>query len=253
MTQAGSGSWRLYTPDDVDTLARHRAIWGRRPELREVYQEWFKRLLAEVAELEPTVEVGSGPGFFKEFEPRLISTDVVPGDRIDVRCDASALPFRAGSVGALVMVDALHHLSRPIHFLHEAARILRPGGRVAMLEPWITPMSYFLYRCVHHEECRLRVDLADPFSSAAKAALTGNAAIPFLVIRRLRRSGAPLRVRTADAFVGLPYLVTLGFRSSRPTPTAVVRAARRVEAWLRPFGRVLATRALIVLERTVNG
>ena len=31
---------------DTATLARHRAAWQARPELRSVYREWFERLLA---------------------------------------------------------------------------------------------------------------------------------------------------------------------------------------------------------------
>ena len=64
---------------------------------------------------------------------------------MDIRCDADLLPFRPESVGAIVMVDAFHHLARPLDFLAEAARALTPGGRIAMVEPWITLPSWILY------------------------------------------------------------------------------------------------------------
>ena len=252
-TRTSGGASVSFHASDAETLFRHRTIWAARPELRDVYREWFQRLLTEVSGLEPAVEVGAGPGFFKEYAPCLMATDVVPGDWIDVRCDAAALPFRAGSVGALVMVDALHHLRRPLGFLQEAARVLRPGGRLAMLEPWITPASFLLYRYIHHEDCRLGVDVADPFGDAAKTALAGNAAIPFLAVRQLRDGGGPLRLLTIETFVGLPYLVTLGFKRVRPVPSILVRAARVAETWVRPLRRFLATRAFIVLEKPTVG
>ena len=31
---------------EAEVLARHRAVWEARPELRQVYREWFTRLLA---------------------------------------------------------------------------------------------------------------------------------------------------------------------------------------------------------------
>ena len=234
---------------DALTLARHRAAWEARPELRAVYREWFDRLLSAVAARRPVVEVGSGPGFFKECAPALVATDVVPGLSVDVRCDADVLPFRSGSVGAVVMVDTLHHLPRPLDFLAEAARVLRPGGRLAMVEPWITPPSWVLYRFFHQEDCRLGVDVARPFGSEAKAALDGNAAIPYLALAKLRDTGLPLHLVRAEPFVGLPYLATFGFKVGRPLPGFFQGLARAGESALRPLARWLATRIFIVLEK----
>ena len=199
--------------------------------------------------LAPLVEVGSGPGFFKEFAPRLVTTDAAPGPAIDVCADAAALPFAAGAVGALVMVDVLHHLPRPLEFLDEAARLLRPGGRLAMMEPWITPGSFVLYRYFHHESCVLDVDLRRPFHETSKLLLDGNPAIPTLIVRRLRDSRGSLRLRTWEPLLALDHLATLGFRTARRVPQGLVRGARVVEGLARPLRGLLATRAFIVLER----
>lgn len=234
---------------DAATLERRRAAWQARPELRAVYREWFDRILEAVGVRRPVVEVGAGPGFFKAAAPTLVATDVLAGLAVDLRCDADVLPFRSGSLGAIVMVDTLHHLPRPLDFLAEASRALTPGGRIAMVEPWITLPSWILYRFFHHEECRLRVDVARPFASKAKGPLEGNAAIPYLALGRLRDVGPPLHLVRAEPFVGLPYLATFGFRVARPLPAFLQRVARAGERAVAPLTRWLATRIFVVLEK----
>jgi SAM-dependent methyltransferase len=235
---------------DADVLARHREVWAGRPELRAVYGEWFDALLAAVDTRRPVVELGAGPGFFKEYASGLIAIDLVRSPWIDVVAEGGALPLRTASVGAIVMIDTLHHLPAPLRFLDEAVRVLRAGGRLAMVEPWITPCSYVLYRFLHHEDCRLRAELARPFGTSAKRALDGNAAIPLKWLRHVAGGDHGLRLVRAEPFVALPYLVTLGFQRRRPVPAVVMRIARRLETLTRRARGIGASRILAVWERT---
>ena len=42
--------------------------------------------------------------------------------------------LRDGSTDAAVMVWALHHMDKPLSVLKEARRVLRPGGKMLVLE-----------------------------------------------------------------------------------------------------------------------
>lgn len=234
---------------DLDVLQQHRRVWAARAELRSVYQEFFDALLGAAGDRRPIVELGAGPGFFKEYCPRLIAADVLPVDGVDLVCDACALPFTHGSVGAIVLLDVLHHLPRPLDFMTEAARVLAPGGRLAIIEPWMTPASYLLYRYFHHEECRLSIDVARPFATSGKRAFDGNATIPFKLMRHYRTTPPPLQLVRHEPFLALPYLATLGFKRSGPLPRSLIGMARWLETALGPIGRWNATRALQVWEK----
>ena len=244
----------LAVKSDLEFLSRRRKIWDTRPELRGVYQEWFAQLLDCVDGLHPVVEIGSGAGFFKEYCPSLTAVDVVPSEYpVDLIADGCSLPFRSGSVGALVMVDVLHHLPRPLDFISDAARVLRPGGRLAMIEPWITLPSYILYRFFHREQCSLKLDVCQPFGIKEKKAFDGNAAIPYKLLQYLEANVSPLRLIRTSPFIGLPYLATLGFQMKQPIPQPVITAARVCERFFSPLRRLAATRILIVWERAVAG
>ena len=236
---------------DLSFIDQHRAVWKARPELRAVYRELFLRLLSATANCGPIVELGSGPGFFKEFHPSLIATDVIATRWVDAVCDGCSMPFRSESVGAIIMLDVLHHLPHPLKFMNEAARVLAPGGLVAMIEPWITPTSYLLYRYFHHEDCTLQMDIESPFQVAGKKAFDGNATIPYNVVRHFSRtSSAPLNLIRCEPFLALPYLATLGFKRQSPLPEILPKLAGAVEKTLGPLGRWNATRALLIWQKS---
>ena len=145
----------------------------------------------------------------------------------------------------MVCLDLVHHLARPRDFFAEAARVLRPGGRLAAIEPWVSPMSYPIYRWLHEEGCDLGIDPWDPFAAraGAKEAFEGNGALTWRVVRSgdaRQWAGmglGPPRVRALNAF---GYLLTLGFRkgSLLPTGAGAARAPRRrPDASARPAHR----------------
>ncbi len=90
--------------------------------------------------------------------------DILPAAWLDSVCDAHSLPFADACFDNIVMFDVLHHLQRPALFFAEASRVLRPGGRVVMLEPAITPISHVFYAKFHPEP----VDMTeDPLSEGS--------------------------------------------------------------------------------------
>ena len=235
----------------ADWLAAHRAIWSRKPGLRRVYDRWFASLRAACSAT-PIVELGCGPGFFKERHPELIATDTVCSPYTDIVAEAASLPFGSGSVGSLVLLDVFHHLPRPAAFLADAARVLRSGGRVVMVEPWIGLAGRFFYRYLHHEELDLTVDPAAPWPDASKAPMQGNAALPYLYFRaggHLERLGLPLRVIRREPFAGLPWLLSGGFQTFDLLPSRLIGAAERLDRVLSAAAPVTALRCLLVIQR----
>ena len=58
------------------------------------------------------------------------------------RADGSRLPFRTGAVDGCRMERVLQHAADPAAVLDEAARVLRPGGFLAVFEPDWTSLTF---------------------------------------------------------------------------------------------------------------
>lgn len=240
----------------LERFERHRRAWQENPCLRPLYREWYGRVRAHLPPRDrgPWVELGSGPGFAREFIPELQLSDLVRAPWHDHEMSAERLTMRDGSVGALVLFDVLHHLSHPSAFFDEAVRVLVPGGRVVLCEPYLTPLSYLAYRLFHEEDVKLRVNPLAVQGSDQKHPFESNQAIPTLMFGRFRQAFAgrfpQLGVVAIERFAGPSYAVSGGFGRRPLVPLAVWRALYGVERKLPPWVfRLLGFRMLIVVEK----
>jgi SAM-dependent methyltransferase len=121
-------------------MALHR--YGTNP------QSWWEWLAPRLPRAGRVLEVGAGTGeLWRQLTPQpagaepLLLVDfaeamcaqlrTVPEARV-VRADAGALPFAAGSFDTLIANHMLYHVDDPGAVLDEFARVLAPGGRVAI-------------------------------------------------------------------------------------------------------------------------
>jgi SAM-dependent methyltransferase len=227
--------------------------------LARVYAPWFEALLAEAGRGARVVEVGAGPGtlrpFARERRPdlRWLATDLEPVPWNDVAADAGRLPLRSGCADLVVGLDVLHHLEQPAAFFRDVARVLQPGGRLALVEPWISPLSWPIYRFLHEEECRLGVDPWRPFPGPRKASFDGDAALPWRMLRDAREADwrqlgldAP-RVTRLNTFA---YLLSLGFRPASLLPRPLVAPLLALDRRSAPLAPLTALRAVLVWHRS---
>lgn len=238
---------------------RHRLVWRQKAVLRSIYsEEFFARLLVSRKADGVCIEVGGGPGFFKELLPGVVCTDLIRSPWLDAVVDAQRLPFRSSCVSNIFGLDMLHHIASPMRFLNEAQRVLISGGRIILIEPWITPFSYFIYRYLHQEDCDLSArpwDANEGELKLGKKAFEGNQAIPYLLFgpRSLSRTlGAlkGLRLVAIEPFCLFAYLLSCGFKPMNLLPVSFYPAVSKLERRTLPLWRRLAAlRVLLVLEK----
>jgi SAM-dependent methyltransferase len=239
-------------------LEEHRRVWRDKPILDGIYRVWFDLLAAEVPPRGCALEVGSGPGFLRSHlrrhrpDVRFVASDLLPTPWNDLAADCLHLPLRSGALDAVIGLDALHHFARPGRFFAEVSRVLKPGGRLAMIEPWVTPFSYPIYRFLHQEGCTLGLDPWDPFAlggGSGKEAFDGDAAVTW----RLLRTTSPARWGDLGldppryrALNGFAYLLSLGFKTGSLLPPSFLPRFLALDRWLSPLAPGVGLRAFVV-------
>lgn len=237
-----------------EALRQQADAWRARPLLRRIYRGWYRLIEGELARVPgPTVELGSGIGAFKEAVPGVVATDVEPTPWADEVVDAGTLPYEPGSVANLVLIDVFHHLARPARFLEEARRVLAPGGRVVILDPYCSPLSTLAYRRFHHERTDPSAPAFADDAEVAGAPLASNQARATLVFFRereeLERRWPELRIVARRRLALLLYPLSGGFSRRQLVPGALYRPLAALERLLAPLAPLIAFRCLVVLER----
>jgi SAM-dependent methyltransferase len=94
----------------------------------------LKRFLSASQDL--VLNIGSGN------EPRLpgvVNVDMFDYDNVDIVCDIHSLPFRDGSIDAVMSIAVLEHVKEPSRVIAEIHRVLKPGGAVFSVIPFMQP------------------------------------------------------------------------------------------------------------------
>lgn len=241
--------------DDPQTTELRRRIIASKPFLKAIYSEWYSLLAAALPDGEGQVlELGSGAGFCADFIPGLLTSDVFSCPAARLVLDAARLPFPGAALRAIVMTNVLHHLPDVRSFFREASRSLRSGGKILMVEPWVTPWSRFVYTRFHHEPFD---PTAFEWSFPASGPLSGaNGALPWILFARDRdrfiEEFPQFTIEQVRPFMPFRYLVSggVGLRSLMPGFTHAAWAA--LERALHSQMPRLAMFAFVSLSKTAS-
>jgi len=235
-------------------LKDYRKQWNEKPVLRAIYSNLYQKI-EDVARSGDTLEIGGGIGNLHILGGRVIKSDIQHSVGVDVVADAQQLPFDSEVFSNIVLFDVLHHLQCPLLFFAEAQRILKPGGRVIMVEPGITPVSKLLYKMGHEEPVEMGWDMNDPCKiDADKDPYDSNQAIPTILFKRdpqlFLAAVKGFKINSSDWLSLFAYPLSGGFKSWSLLPYKWVHTMLKIEEKILPFlGSLLAFRLMVVLEK----
>lgn len=201
--------------DAPETTLQHRKIVLKKQFLEKLYTEWYNSFLETIQSLPKgkIVEIGSGGGFLKELDSRIITSDILPLPNCDMTFAAEKMPFEDNSVSAVFMLNVLHHIPDCERFFAEAKRVLISDGIVFMIEPANTVFSRFIYKRFHHEP--FNPDVKNWSFDTGKPLSMSNQALPYIIFKRdfeiFSRKFPLLKIEEFRFHTPFRYLLTGGF------------------------------------------
>lgn len=250
-----SGGGRRFAVD-LDGPERERTIrelLGRKPALRRYYGEVYQRYADLLSRCPPgaALEIGSGGGFVKDVIPTMITSDVIPYPSLDRVIDATAMPFADAELAAICMHNVFHHIADVESFLAEAARVLKPGGRMLIVDQYPSWLSGPIFSHAHSEPFD---PAAETWGFASSGPLSGaNGALAWIVFVRDRaRFNAlfpELELTRLAPHSPLRYWLAGGLRSWSLLPGWAFRPATWLDHALSRLSRALASFADIEIRR----
>ena len=237
-----------------DILNSRREVWQSKEILRRLYHRWYG-IIGDAIKPGTILEIGGGSGNLKEFFPDVMSSDIIFVPWLDVVADAHHLPFKDGSLDNIVLFDVLHHLRESVSFFSDAQRVLKQGGRILIMEPYVSCASFLVYRFIHSEGVNWNID---PFitdcSVKGKSPFSGNQAVTTLMFEKYKErfieAYPHIRIIRQERSDFILYPLSGGFNNPSLCPLFLYNLFDRLEKILKPLSCFLAFRIFIVLERT---
>jgi SAM-dependent methyltransferase len=98
----------------------------------------FGRFIARYVDAGTSMVVDAGSGNHR-LHPNIICVDLFDYDAVDVVCSLETLPFKTGSIDAIVSRSVLEHVRAPYGVVREFRRCTREGGINIHMIPFVFP------------------------------------------------------------------------------------------------------------------
>jgi SAM-dependent methyltransferase len=245
--------------DSKERISAHKEILKSKKMIRDVFIE-FHNAFNDLDNLYlkgsgKRLEIGAGSCPIKNSYPDVLSSDIMPGEDIDLVIDASNINLPENSLHAIFAQNVFHHLPDPDSFFLELQRTLTPGGGAILIEPYYGFVASFLFKRISKFEHFDKTQ--KEWGSKENSPMSGaNQALSYIVFIRDREKFTKSYRNLEIAFTApmnnyLRYLLSGGLNFIQLVPNYFIPPLKCLEKILTPFNKFLALHYVIVIRKKI--
>jgi glycosyltransferase involved in cell wall biosynthesis len=222
--------------------------------LKSIYARVKKDLLIDGEYL----ELGAGAGISKDFlgEYKIHRTEYMETQDSDIQgdVDAHALPFKNEAFDGVFLFDTFHHFKTPLVALDECIRVTKPGGVIILIEPYVSYLSYPVYKIFHFEQTTwsYKFKLSEDVKKAPENGDQGISKALTRILKKSKYREEDLKISGWKASLLTPFSFFLTGGTSSPIniPVGVIKLFIEFEKFLPKFIlKLIAARICIVIYK----
>ena len=137
----GACSISYDTKEDVIQAIKDYAALGitAKGDIASQAYDHISRKIIEDAAASGGMVLDVGCGFKEQFYENVIYAEIFDYPSTDIICANQKLPFKSASFDALISLNVLEHVSNPFESVDEILRVLKPGGKIYCVYPFLQP------------------------------------------------------------------------------------------------------------------
>ena len=226
--------------------------------LKSYFSFLYEIVNQELETFDSILEVGAGAAISNIFVSRnIVRTDILPFNEFNVLgdCAMERLPFKDSSFDAVLAFDSIHHSEQPSKAILELLRVTRKGGKIILVEPFVSLLSYLPYKIFHHEDTswNFKEQGSIELSLQNHNPETGDQGVSRFIINQLsnwRSTNFPKLTVSTTYLSPFSFFATGGVSRPLKTPEIFVKVLIKLENLIPNFiMKFLASRVILTIAK----
>lgn len=231
------------------------------PNVRALYSYMYSLIANEFTVEQNILEVGAGLGGSAKFlkSTSIIRTDIIESKTPTVigSVDMHNLPFSDNYFDGLFALDAIHHCEDPALAMREMFRVCKDEGKVVIIEPYVSFLSYPFYKLFHSEDVSWKLDPESLNGVVDARPNAGNQTILQALLKsryfQEEIQSGRISILSYQKFAPFSLYITGGINNPLPTSESMVKSLINFEQRIPPkILEWIASRQAIILKKVVH-
>jgi SAM-dependent methyltransferase len=244
--------------DYAHELERQR-LNSKRRALNYYYLWLYKKIEIELSYSGKILEIGAGNGMSKDFIQRdeIVRTEFMESvpQYVIGGIDGANLPFDDNFFSSAFAVDAMHHIPESLKAINELLRVTEPGGKIVLVEPYVSLFSYPVYKIFHNERTNFRLNPSEYRNWVSAAPGDGNQGLTQNLLKYIKRGYFSLNyadVKIQQKFISpFSFFATGGLSNPLPISPKFINILLKLENKIpNLILRLIGSRTVVVMQKS---